>query len=179
MRHISQVHIVILSFLALTAKIQGQDSIRTPPPSVLSEAWVTISSEGPIGDAFCAASTSWFDGAYYMHVKSADYGTWKLMLMPPIGRKDWQIKVLRSAVDRRSGNAIANQARRDRSAWSVDFAKAMRKIPQPFIGATSFKVRAVKEDKLVTYYLEKSSPPAWMIFTVEKAGSIRIIDSGF
>lgn len=172
---------ILLFVLALTANSQGQDAMRMPPPTILSRAWMVLANEGPIGtDKFCTASTTWTDGAYYLRIHSEGQGKWKLMLIPPQGGMDWQIKVLQSKKERIKGDEQADQSQKRRVvAWSHSFARAIRNFPPPFDGASTFKVRAIPEENRVVYFLEKDAPPAWVTFTTEESGKIKILDSGF
>jgi len=170
---------VLLFMLALTANSQSQDAMRMPPPTILSKAWMALANDGPIGtDTFCAASITWTDGAYYLRIQSEGQGKWKLMLIPPQGGMDWQIKVLQSKKERIKGDEQADQSQKRRVAWSISFARAIRNLPPPFDGASTFKVRAIPEENRVVYFLEKDAPPAWMTFTTEGSGEIEILDSG-
>lgn len=178
MRQVLAVMAVLLSCQWAIAKPKILD-VRSPPPSIMSKAWMMLAEKGPISNDFTEVSIAWSDGAFYMKVSSGRQGRWKLMLTPPLRDKGWKVSLLSSRVGTSQGGTKSASDHLQNVAWSRSFAMAYRQLPSAFVEAMAFQIRAISELKQIRYFMEIRTRPAWITFSVDSDKKLVILDYGF
>jgi hypothetical protein len=159
--------------------VQSMPKLQSPPPTILARAWRILSEHGPIGSDFTKVAISWLDGAYYMTVDSGHGKSWKMILVPPLQDRDWNVRLLVAKPLRDRPGQAAEREKNVRVEWSSCFAKAITQLAPLFANANAFQARVVPDEKPVVYFFEMNYPPAWITFTVAPAGDIKITGHGF
>lgn len=151
--------------IASLSNVQEPLTVRMPPPSVTSRAWLLLANEAPLSSDFCKGSLKWEEGAYYLHIRAHNRDPIKLMIYPPRNGDDWGFKLLTSSV--RSSKAVdAKGLKKPPMSWTKLFAESIFYLPTLFENAQTFQVRVIPENGKLLCFFEKTPPPSWVLFTL-------------